>query len=126
MFDQPSPEIPAAVREMAERNVEQSRAAYAQFLTLARQAQDMMSQSPQGDTFKNAMDVQTKALRYAQQNVDASFRFASELARARDLREYSEIQTRYAQTEVITYTQQAQDLGRLVAEAAQKLQNPKR
>jgi phasin len=125
MFEKPSPEIPAAIREMAERNVEQSRAAYAQFLTMARHAQDMMAQS-QGDTVKNAMDVQSKALRYAEQNVDASFRFASDLARARDLQEYAEIQTRYAQTQVPTYTQQAQDLGRLVAEAAQKMQAPKR
>lgn len=125
MFDKPSPEIPAAVREIAERNVEQSKAAYAQFMAMAKQAQDMMSQS-QGDLTKNAMDVQTKAMRYAEQNVDASFRFASDLARARDLQEYAEIQMRYAQTQVQTYTQQAQDLGRLVAETAQKMQNPKR
>jgi phasin len=125
MFEKPSAEIPAAIREMAERNVEQSRAAYAQFLTMARQAQEMMTQS-QGDTVKNAMDVQNKALRYAEQNVDASFRFASDLARARDLQEYAEIQARYAQTQVQTYAQQAQDLGRLVAETAQKMQNPKR
>lgn len=125
MFDKPSPEIPAAVREIAERNVEQSKAAYAQFMAMAKQAQDMMSVS-QGDVTKNAMDVQSKAMRYAEQNVDASFRFASDLARARDLQEYAEIQMRYAQTQIQTYTQQAQDLGRLVAETAQKMQNPKR
>jgi phasin len=121
MFDKPTIEIPAAVREMAEKNVEQSRNAYTQFLAMARQAQDMMGKA-QGDTSKTAMDVQSKAMRYAEQNVDASFRFASELAQARDLTEYAAIQQRYAQTQVHTYTQQAQDLGRLVAEVAQKLQ----
>jgi phasin len=121
MFEKPpTVEIPAAVREMAEKNVEQSRAAYAQFLAMAKQAQDLMGQS-QGDTSKSAMEVQTKAVRYAEQNVDASFRFASDLAHARDLQEYAEIQARYAQTQVQTYAQQAQDLGRLVAEVAQKV-----
>ena len=36
--------------------------------------------------------------------------------------ERESIQARYAQAQVQTYTQQAQDLGRLMAEAAQKLQ----
>jgi phasin len=121
MFEKPTMEIPQQVRDMAEKNVEQTRAAYQQFLTLARQAQDLMTKSS-GDTTKSALDVQGKAMRYAEQNVDASFRFASDLAQARDLQEYAEIQARYAQTQVHTFSQQAQDLSRLVAEVAQKLQ----
>jgi phasin len=120
MFDKPSMEIPAAVREIAERNVEQTRSAYGQFLTLAHQAQDLMMKS-QGEAMRSALEVQSKAMRYAEQNVDASFRFASDLAQARDMKEYAEIQTRYAQTQVATFNQQAQDLGRLVVEVAQKV-----
>lgn len=120
MFDKPSIEIPAAVRELAEKNVEQTRAAYSQFLTMARQAQDLMTQSPPAET-KTAAEVQSKAMRYAEQNVEASFRFASDLAHARDMQEYAEVQTRYAQTQVLTFAQQTQDLGRLVAEAANKV-----
>lgn len=119
MIDKPTMEIPAAVREMAEKNVEQTRAAYTQFMTLARQAQDLMTKS-QGDQSKSATDVQGKAMRYMEQNVDASFRFASDLAQARDFQEYAQIQARYAQTQVQTFAQQAQDLGRMVAEVAQK------
>ena len=121
MFDKPSPEIPAAVREMAERNVEQTRAAYTQFLTMARQAQDLMMKAP-GEEAKGALDVQSKATRYAEQNVEASFRLAADLAHARDLEEYAQIQARYAQTQVLTFTQQTHDLGRMVADVAQKLQ----
>jgi phasin len=122
MFDKsPSMEIPTEVRQMAEKNVEQTRAAYNQFLAMARQAQDLMTKSS-GDTMKSAVDVQAKAMRYAEANVDASFRFASDLAQARDLKEYAEIQARYAQTQVSTYSQQANDLGRLVVEVAQKAQ----
>ena len=120
MSDKPTIEIPAAVRELAENNVEQTRAAYSQFLTMARQAQDLMTQSPPAET-KTAAEVQSKAMRYAEQNVEASFRFASDLAHARDMQEYAEVQTRYAQTQVLTFAQQTQDLGRLVAEAAKKV-----
>ena len=45
MADLPQFEIPEAMREMAERNVEQARSAYSQFLDMARQAQDVVSKS---------------------------------------------------------------------------------
>lgn len=115
MFDKPSVDISAAIREMAEKNVEQTRVAYEQFLGLAKQAQDMMGAVP-GDirpTF-----VQLKAKRYAEINMDANLRVAAELAEAHDMQEYVEIQTRFAQTQAFTLAQQTQTLTRLVAEAA--------
>jgi hypothetical protein len=68
------------------------------------------------------VEIQSRAMRYAEQNIDASFAFASDLARARDLREYLEVQQRWAQQQMQNYAQQAQDLGRMMAEAAQKSQ----
>jgi phasin len=121
MTDKPAMEIPAAMREMAERSVEQARAGYVQFMEMARQAQDMVSKSSDAVT-SSAKEVQARALRYAQENMDSSFTFASDLARARDLREFLEIQQRYAQKQAMTYTQQAQELGRLMADAAQMAQ----
>ncbi len=117
----PSVEIPTQLREMAERNIEQTRAAYNQFLNMARQAQDLVSRS-QGDVMRNALDVQAKAMRYAEANIDAGFKFAADLAHARDLKEYADIQARYAQAQTQSFTQQAQELGRMVADVAQKLQ----
>lgn len=118
MFDKAQLEIPEAVREMAERNVDQARTAYAQFMDMARQAQHMVSQS-QGAMAAGALEIQSKALKFAEQNIDDSFKFASDLARAKDLKEYLEIQTRYAQKQMQTYAQQAQDLGRMMTDAAQ-------
>ncbi len=118
MYEAARFEIPEAVREMAERNVEQARAAYSQFMEMARQAQQMLTKS-QGVMAASALDVYGRAMRYAEENIDASFRFASDLARARDLKEYVEIQSRYAQQQMQTYAKQAQELGRLMAEAAQ-------
>ena len=121
MYEKPQFEIPEQVRELAERNVEQARAAYTQFMDMARQAQNMVSKS-QGVMTQSALDIQSRAMRYAEQNIDASFSFASDLARARDLREYLEVQQRWAQQQMQAYAQQAQDLGRMMAEAAQKAQ----
>ena len=123
MFDKPSLEIPPQIREMAEKNAAQTRDAMSQFIAMAKQAQEVMMKL-QSDTM-TPMDtrpafVQAKALRYAQQNMDAGLRLATELAEAHDVQEYAEIQTRYAQTQALTFHQQAQTLARLVAEAVQK------
>jgi phasin len=120
MYDKPQLEIPEAVRELAERNVEQARAAYSQFMDMARKAQDMVSKQ-QGAITAGALDIQSKALRYAEENIDTSFKFAADLARARDLKDYLEIQTRYAQRQMQDYAKQAQELGRMMADAAQKV-----
>ncbi|MDX2155993.1 MAG: phasin family protein [Hyphomicrobiaceae bacterium] len=121
MTETPSFEIPGPVRDLAEKNVEQARQAYSQFMDMARKAQDMMARSS-GAMADSAREVQGKAMRYAQDNLDASFSFATELARARDLNEAMEIQSRYAQRQMRTYAEQAQDLGRLMADAAQRMQ----
>lgn len=110
-------EIPEAVRDIAEKNVEQARTAYSQFMDMTRQAQDMVTRS-QGALAANAMQIQARAMQYAQQNIDDSFRFASDLARARDLNEYVEIQTKYAQKQMKAYSSQAQELGQMLTNAA--------
>ena len=114
-------EIPEQLREMAERNVEQTRVAYDQFLDMARKAQDMVADSSESMA-RSARDIQMKAMRYAQNNVDASFDFASALAKAKDLKEYMEIQQRYTQRQMQAYADQAKDLSRMMAEAAQRSQ----
>ncbi len=121
MSDKAPFEIPDTVREMAERSVDQARQAYTQFLDAAKQAQDMVTRSS-GAMTQSALDIQMKAMRYAQQNIEAGFGLAAELARARDMREYFEIQTRHAQRQMQIYSEQAQELGRMMADAAQRAQ----
>lgn len=122
MYDKPGMDIPDSVRQMAEKNVDQAKAAYSQFLDMARKAQDMASQSS-GAMTRAAMDVQGEVMRYTQQNIEAGFQAAADLARARDMKEFFEIQSRHAQRQMQTYAQQAQELGRLMTQAAQKAQN---
>ena len=121
MPQMPPMEIPEPVRQLAERNVEQSRSAYMKFVEMARKAQDMVTKSS-GTVTQTAMDIQTKALRFAEQNVDAGFTLATELAKARDMKEYFEIQQKHMQRQMQSYASQAQELGKLMTEAAQKVQ----
>jgi phasin len=120
-FKGPQMEIPDAVRQAAERNVEQSRSAYTQFMAMAKQAQDLVAKSS-GTMTETTLQIQQRAMKFAEQNVDAGFSFASDLAKAKDLKEFMEIQTKHAQKQMQAYSQQAQELGRLMTDAAQKAQ----
>lgn len=124
MTNTPSFEIPDAVREIAEKNVSQARSAYDQFMQMAQQAQEMIAKS-QGEIAAKAVDVQTQAMRYAEDNINANFDFAARLARARDLNEYMQIQRQYAESQLKSYSNQAQQLGQLMTAAMQAGQ-PKR
>lgn len=121
MADMPNLEIPTAVRDIAEKNLEQMRSGYEQFMDMTNKAQEMVAKS-QGAMAQSALEIQTRAMRYTQENMQAGFALAAELARARDVKEYLEIQTRHAQRQMQTYAEQAKELARMMAEAAQKAQ----
>lgn len=124
MADIPKMEIPEAVRAAAEKNLEQVRGASGQMLEMMRKSQEQLTRSSETMT-ETALDLQGKMLRFTEENLDAGFKLAGELARARDMKDYFEIQNRHAQRQMQIYALQAQELGRLIAEAAQKAQ-PKR
>lgn len=117
MSNQPHLEVPEAVRKMAEQNIAQAREAYDRFMTMARQAQQMMNNSS-GFMTDAAKDLQSRAMQYTEANMEAGFDFVTELSKARDLKEYLEIQARHTQRSIKTYGEQAQELGRLMAEVA--------
>lgn len=121
MPDMPKFDIPDTMREMAERNVEQARGAYDQFMSIARQAQEMVVKSS-GAVAESTREIQDRTLRFAKENVDASFNLAADLAKARDIKDYMEIQARYAERQVKAFTDQAQELGRIMSDMAQKSQ----
>lgn len=121
MYDTPQFEIPAAVRELAERNVTQVRQGYEQLLALMRKSQDAMVKS-QGAMTQSALEIQAKSLQFAQANIEANFRFAADLARARDLKAYLEIQSRYAQSQLEVYAKQAQEITKLMGNVAHRSQ----
>lgn len=110
-------EIPDSMREMMKTSIEQTRKAFDQFMAAARQAQSMLAQQTPGLPF-TAQDIQNRITRITTDNVNSGFAIAAELAGARNLTEWIEIQQRHSQTQIKHYTEQAEELGRLMAQAA--------
>lgn len=118
MTNLPMFEIPQQMRELAEKNIEQARAAYGQFMEAAMKAQAMMPANPMTAPIKDAQD---RAMKFTQANLNASFDLAAALAKAKDPKEILELQTKYAQAQMQAFTTQTQELGKLVTDAAQKV-----
>jgi Phasin protein len=59
-------------------------------------------------------------MRFAEQNLDASFAMANELTKAKNLKEALQIQSRHTQLQMHAFALQAQELGSLMNEAVQK------
>ena len=125
MADKPSFEIPSELREMAEKNVEQARAAYGQFMDFMTQALGAWSGTPGAAEFGGFKAAQDKAIAFAKENAERAFALASDLAKAKDAQEVLTLQSRYAQTQMQTFGIQAQQLSWLMADALRDLQNPK-
>lgn len=107
-------EMPQQLREVAEKNIEQAHAAYTQFMNAMAQA---WSTAPSNVMTSGFKDVQALAIRFAKENAEAGFALAGELANAKDIQGVMTLQSRYAQTQLQSYARQAQELGRLMAEA---------
>ena len=121
MADNPF-EIPQQMRDMAEKNVEQARMAYGQMMDSMMKAMGMWSAAVPANEMTSGFKVtQERATRFAKQNAEAGFALAAELATAKDIQEVLSIQSRYAQTQMQSYALQAQELGRLMADSAQKM-----
>jgi hypothetical protein len=115
----PNFEIPQQLRELTEKNLEQARAGYGQFMDAMTQAMDKWAQGAPANPMTTGFKVvQDRAIKFAKQNAEACFNLASELANAKDLTDVMGIQARHAQTLMQTYALQAQELSRLMIEAS--------
>ena len=122
MAENPSFEIPPELRDMAEKNVEQARAAYGQFMDFVTQAMGAWANAPGGAEMSGFRAAQERAIAFAKENAERSFALASDLARAKDVQEVLTLQSRYAQTQMQTFGIQAQQLAWLMADAMRNMQ----
>jgi hypothetical protein len=126
MAQPPTFEIPQQLRDLTEKNLEHARSAYGQFMDAMTQAMSMWTSATPANTMTAGFKVvQDRAVKFAKQNGDACFNLASELANAKDLTDVLSIQSRHAQTLFQAYALQAQELSRLMMEAAQGGQQQK-
>jgi len=122
MADKSSFEIPPELRDLAEKNVEQARAAYGHFMDFLTQAVAAWAGSPAGELGSGFRSVQEKAISFAKENAERSFALASDLARAKDMQEVLTLQSRFVQTQMQTFGIQAQQLSWLMADAMRDMQ----
>ncbi len=114
-------EIPQEMRAIVTQNIDQAREACKQFIDATAKLQDMMKTIiPANPALEGLSEVTDRATRFTQQNLDAGFSLAHELAKAKDLTEVLQIQSRHAQLQMHAYALQAQELGTLVNIALQK------
>src|SRR5688572_28769980 len=122
---QPPPfEFPQQLRELTERNVEHARNAYGQFMDAVTQAMGTWASAVPSNAMTSSFKVvQDRAVTFAKQNGEACFNLATELANAKHLTDVLGIQSRHAQQQMHVFALQAQELTRLMVEAAQTMQS---
>lgn len=109
-------EIPAEMRDFAEKSVEQARKAFEGFMGAAQKAASAVESSaftvPSG-----VKDVGAKAMSYAEANMKAAFDHAQKLVHAKDLQEVVQLQSEYLKAQMANLQEQAKEIGSTVQKA---------
>ena len=117
-------EIPKEMRSMAEASFDQARNTFEKFLTSAQQAAGSIED--RGATVRaGAKDISSKAIAYAEKNVQASLNFAQSLLKARELTEVMRLHSEYVQGQMRSLAEQASEMGQIVSRAAMDAAKPK-
>ncbi len=109
-------EIPAEVREFAEKTVDQARKAFDSFVAAAQKA-SAQSEAAAETLTSSAKEVSTKAITFAEANVKAAFDLAEKLVKAKDPKEFLAIQSEFLKSQVATVQEQTKALGEAVKKA---------
>ena len=118
-------EIPTQVRELAEKNIDQARKFYDQWMEGISQVMNMWSSTPAGEMVPGFDSLRERANKFAKDNAEAAFAQAEKLAQAKDVQDLLTLQSHYAQAQMRSYATQAPELGRLMTTAMQSMQSPK-
>jgi phasin len=117
-------EIPNDMRSMAEANFEQARKAFEKFVTTAKATSETIEER-NAAVRAGARDVSSRAMAYAEKNVQASLDHAQSLLKARDLPEVMRLHGEYVQAQMRTLAEQAGEMGQIVGKAAMEAAKPK-
>ena len=117
-------EVPNEMRTMAQASFDQARKAFDKFLASAQQTAGSLEE--RGATVRaGAKDVSTKAISYAEKNVQASLDYAEKLLQAKDLTEVMRLHSEYVQSQMRSLAEQASEMGQIVSRAAIEAAKPK-
>jgi phasin family protein len=99
--------------DMAEQNLEQSRAAFEGYLTTARRAMDSIDHQ--------ALDIRERSLSLAETTLANTFDFAHKACRVKDPQELVEVQTDFLGRQAQAVAEQAKELGHSLAQGAEEV-----
>jgi phasin len=117
-------EIPNGMRSMAEASFEQARKNFEKFLASTQATAGSLEE--RGATMRaGAKDISSKAIAYAENNVQASLDFAEALLKAKDLTEVMRLHSEYVQGQMRSLAEQASEMGQIVGRAAMEAMKPK-
>jgi len=117
-------EIPKDMRAMAEASFDQARKTFEKFLTSAQQTAGTIEE--RGATVRaGAKDISSKAISYAEKNVQASLEYGEKLLHAKDLGEVMRLHSEYVQAQMRSLAEQAAEMGQIVSRAAMDAAKPK-
>ena len=116
--------IPQDMRSMAEASFEQARKAFDKFMESAKTTAGNMEE--RRDTVRaGAKEIGSKAVSYAEKNVQASLDYAQSLLKAKDLPEVMKLHSEYVQSQMRSLAEQASEMGQIVSRAAMDAARPK-
>jgi phasin len=111
-------EVPAEMRDFAEKSVEQARKAIDGFMGAAQRTVETLEGST-NSVQTNAKDATRKTFTYAEQNIAAAFDLAQKMVRAKDLQEAMQYQAEYVRSQFEAMQAQMKEFGS-IAQAAVK------
>jgi phasin len=117
-------EIPKEVRSMAEASFDQARKGFEKFLAGA-QATAGAIEERNATVRAGAKDIGSKAVSYAEKNVQASLDYAESLLHAKDLTEIMKLHSAYVQAQMRSLAEQASEMSQIVSRAAMEAAKPK-
>ena len=110
-------EVPKDMRSMAEASFDQARKAFEQFVSNAQATAGKLEER-NATVRAGAKDISSKALGYAEKNVQASLDYAQSLLKAKDLTEVMKLHSDYVQGQMRALAEQATEMGQIVSRAA--------
>lgn len=110
-------EIPAEMREFAEKSVEQAKQAFDSFIAATQHA--VGTAETQAKTMQTgAKEAGELAMKFAERNIAASFEFAQRLLQTKDAKEVTALQTEYIKNQIAALSEQAKELSKQAAKMA--------
>jgi phasin len=119
-MDQKIPyEVPAEMRDFAEKSVDQAKKAFDGFIGAAQKALDQTAVSTESAR-ANVQEMTRKSMSYAEQNVAAAFDLAQKLVRSKDVTEAMQHQAEFLKSQMASLQSQMNEIGSAVKDVATK------